>query len=73
MADGAKRLPRAGMKQIKPLPIARVESIPYSPDSPEDFGGWRGSFTREVWRGFLLCGFLFLDGADYEWSEIRME
>ena len=38
---GIQRMRIVGLNQLRPFPIVRVEPIPYSPVTPEDFDEWQ--------------------------------
>ncbi|MEI6712992.1 MAG: LON peptidase substrate-binding domain-containing protein [Verrucomicrobiota bacterium] len=58
---GMQRMRIVGMNQIRPFPIVRVEPIPYSPVSPEDFDEWHEPLS------------LLVESRSREWRDLYSE
>ena len=43
--SGLQRMRILGLNQLKPFPIVRVEPIPYSPVTPEEFDEWHAQLS----------------------------
>jgi Lon protease-like protein len=55
--SGLQRMRILGLNQLKPFPIVRVESIPYSPVTPEEFDDWHEQLS------------LLIESRSKEWND----
>lgn len=55
--SGLQRMRILGLNQLKPFPIVRVEPIPYSPVTPEEFDEWHEQLS------------LLIESRSKEWND----
>lgn len=55
--SGLQRMRILGLNQLKPFPIVRVEPIPYSPVTPEEFDEWHEQLS------------LLIESRSTEWND----
>jgi ATP-dependent Lon protease len=55
--SGLQRMRILGLNQLKPFPIVRVEQIPYSPVTPEEFDEWHEQLS------------LLIESRSNEWND----